>query len=305
MTHDDQHPADGTPLAPGESNTPALGAQTPPDAPDPGSRYRPATALRDVPADIWRARALVRALSERELRAAYKQAALGMAWAVLSPVALMLVFTLFINRVADVKTYGVPYPLFSYLALIPWGFFSSSLNAGGVSIINQLTLVNKLRCPREVFPLASVATAGFNAVVSIGVLILLFPITSTWPKATTPWALVALPCLFMFTIGVTLMVSAITVYLRDLRHALSIILQLGLLATPVAYSLRAIPEQWRTLYCAANPLGAVIDAFRSAVLYGSAPDWTLLGVGTAAALAWFVAGAKVFRRLQPGFADVA
>jgi ABC-type polysaccharide/polyol phosphate export permease len=284
---------------------PLVGAQRPADAPDPSLRFRRSIRLVDIPADVWRARSMVRALTERELRATYKQAALGMAWAVMSPVTLMIVFTVFIKRVADVDTNGVPYALFSYVGLVPWSFFSSAVSAGGVSIISQLTLVNKLRCPREVFPLSSIATAAFNSAIAVGLLVLLFPITGTWPKATTPWALVALPALFGLIVGVTLLLSSVTVYLRDLRHALPIVLQLGLFATPVAYGLDAIPTAWQNVYCFANPLAPVIDTFRRALLMGQAPNWTQLGLGTAAALLWVVIGAKSFRRLEPGFADVA
>ena len=122
-------------------------------APPDGLRFKRKTRLIDCLREIWKLSALTPALAEREIRAAYKQAALGIAWAIVSPVTLMIVFTVFFQRVTTVTTNGAPYALFTYLGLVPWNFFSTTLSSGGMSIVNQMALVNKIRCPREVFPL--------------------------------------------------------------------------------------------------------------------------------------------------------
>lgn len=276
-----------------------------PEAPPESLRFhRPAAVLR-APAEIWRARAIVRALSERELRAFYKQAVLGVAWAVLTPVALMLVLTIFFQRVATIDTNGAPYALFSYLGLVPWNFFSSSVTTGGMSLVNQMALVNKIKCPREVFPLSSIVVAGFNSAIAGTVLLVLFAIDRYAPKATTPLAIFPLIVSIMFTVAVTLIVSCVTVYLRDLRHALPILMQLGFFVTPIAYSMSAIPPNLQVPYSMLNPIAPVIDSYRETILYGNAPNWTLLGAGALSSFVLLLVAVKLFRRLEMGFADVA
>jgi ABC-2 type transport system permease protein/lipopolysaccharide transport system permease protein len=276
-----------------------------PDEPPEELRFHREGALTSAPGEIWRARLLIRALAERELRALYKQAALGVAWAVLAPVTLMIVFTIVFQRVADINTRGVPYALFSYIGLVPWNFFAGSVTTGGMSLVNQMTLVNKLNCPREVFPLAYVVVTAVNTIIATGVLIILFAVNGYAPRLTTPLAIVPLVVMILFTIAVTLFVSSITVYLRDLRHALPILLQLGLFATPVVYGMDAIPTPLQPWYALANPMAAIIDSFRQTVLFGNAPNWTLLGLATVTTLVLLVSGLKLFRRLEMGFADVA
>jgi ABC-type polysaccharide/polyol phosphate export permease len=264
-------------------------------------RTRPLAAVRDV----WRARELVRTLAERELRARYKQAVLGLAWALITPLALMLVFTLFFNRAVEVETGGVPYPLFAYLGLLPWTFFSTSVSQGGQSLIQNIPLLNKVYFPREVFPIASVGVAGLDTLVALLPLGGLFAIYGFVPRATSFWVPVLLLVQVAFTLGMTLIVSAIVVYLRDLRHALPVLLQIGLFATPVAYGIDFVPDSFRTLYVVLNPLGAVIDGYRRTVLRGAAPDWGLVLPAAISAVVLLVTGYLLFKRMETGFADVA
>jgi ABC-type polysaccharide/polyol phosphate export permease len=256
--------------------------------------------------EVWRRRELIRSLTERELRARYKQAILGFAWAVITPLLLMLVFTLVFPRVAKVSTNGAPYPLFAYLGLLPWAFFSTSVSSGGQSIINNITLLNKVYCPREVFPTASVGVAGADSVVAVVVLCLLFVVTGFVPHPDAVWIPLLLVVQIAFTLAVTMVISAVMVYLRDLRHALPIILQLGLFATPVALSIDdLVPARWQTLYVAINPLAAVIDGYRRTLLHGLPPRGDLLLTAAAATLVALVGGYALFKRLETGFADVA
>ena len=157
----------------------------------------------------------------------------------------MVVFTVFFQRVADINTGGAPYSLFTYLGLLPWTFFSASVSQGGQSLVQNMALLNKVYCPREVFPLSYVVVAGLDTVIAVGALLVLFPITGFTPKATSIWVPVLLPVLLGFTVGVTTVMSVFMVYFRDLRHMLPIVLQLGLFATPVAYGMDAIPASLR------------------------------------------------------------
>jgi ABC-type polysaccharide/polyol phosphate export permease len=255
--------------------------------------------------ELWQARELIRTLAERDFRVRYKQTVLGVAWAVLTPFALMIVFTLFFQRVAKVDTGGAPYPLFAYLGLLPWTFFSSSVSQGGQTLVTNAALLNKVYCPREVFPLASVAVGGIDTSIAVVMLGLLFVVTGYAPKATTFWVPVLLVVQVAFTFGVTLVTSALLVFFRDLRHVLPITLQLGLFATPVAYNLSVVPASLQVLYSVANPLAPVIDGYRRSVLLGMAPDWHLLLPGAISALVVLALGYAVFKRLEPGFADYA
>jgi ABC-type polysaccharide/polyol phosphate export permease len=264
-------------------------------------RLRPTAIARE----LWRAKELIRTLAERELRARYKQAVLGFAWAVVTPLALMVVFAVFFQRLARVDTGGVPYLLFVYIALLPWTFFSTSVSQGGQSLVQNVHLLNKVYCPREVFPMASVAVAAVDTAVALPALGILFLVTGFVPKATAVWVPLLLAIQLSFALGVALVTSAVVVYLRDLRHALPIILQLGLLATPVAYGVDVVPPAFRGLYSALNPLAPVIDGYRRTVLLGLPPDWSLLLPGSISAVGLLVFGYAAFKRMETGFADVA
>jgi ABC-2 type transport system permease protein/lipopolysaccharide transport system permease protein len=264
-------------------------------------RIRPGVELRN----LWRHREIVRTLAERDFRARYKQALLGASWAILTPVVLMLVFTLVFKRVASIDTSPVPYALYAYVGLVPWTFFSSALNTGGQSLVNNNALVSKLYCPREVFPLAGVAVAAVDAVLATSVVGVMFIGYGFAPKSTSYWVPLLLLVQGAFTVGVTLFVSGVFVYFRDLRQALPMILQLGLLATPVAWPIEKIPAAARLAYSMVNPLGPVIDGYRRAVLYGRAPRWRLVVPATGMSLLWLVVGYLLLKRLETRLADVA
>lgn len=279
--------------------------QLPGAGPPPELRYRPTLNLVAGLRGVWAARRLVRTLAERELRARYKQAVLGFAWAIVTPVALMVAFTLFLNRYARVPTEGVPYPLFAYVGLLPWTFFSSSLASGGQSLLANASLLNKVYCPREVFPLASVAVAGVDTATALIALVGLFVLYGVTPSALVVWVPLLLAVQVAFTLGLTFIFSAAIIYVRDLRHAMSIILQFGLFTTPVAFGIDVVPESWRSFYSAVNPLAPVIDGYRRTVLLGRGPQWHLLAPGAVTASLLLVGGYLVFKRLEGGLADVA
>lgn len=277
----------------------------PPDAPPAELLLRRPLRVRGSLGELWRSRELVRALAERQLRAQYKQAMLGFVWALLGPTLFMVVFTVFFQRVANVDTNGVPYPLFAYLGLIPWTFFSSSVSTGGQSLINNSSLLNKIYCPRAVFPLAMIACAAVDTLIAVSALVVLFAVLTFAPQPAAAWLPVLLIVQVAFTVGVTLIVSAVTVYLRDVRHALPMVLQLLLFATPVAYGFDVVPSSFRGIYAAVNPLAPVIDGYRRTVLYGQQPDWEMLGIGGLSSLIFVIVGYAIFRRLEAGFSDVA
>lgn len=275
------------------------------EVPPPELRFRRRVALRSALSDLWRARELVRSLTERQLRARYKQASLGVAWAVITPLVYMIVFTLFFNRVAEVDTGGAPYALFSYIGLLPWTFFSTSVSQAALSLVTNMSLLNKVSCPREVFPLSSVASAGVDTAIAALVLGLLFVVTGYAPRATSVWIPVLALIGLAFTTAVSLVLGVLTVYLRDLRHVLPIFLQVGLFATPVAYGIEVVPANLRGVYSALNPIAPVIDGLRRAVLEGHAPRTGLVVIAALSSAVQLFVGYRVFKRLETGVADVA
>jgi ABC-2 type transport system permease protein/lipopolysaccharide transport system permease protein len=257
--------------------------------------------------ELWSFRELIMTLAERDLRVRYKQAALGIAWALITPVAMMILFTLVFTKVTTLSTGNVPYPLFAYLGLLPWTFFSGSVTSGGLSLVNNVGLLNKLYCPREAFPLAAMIDAAFDTAIAAVVLIALFPITGFAPKPTLYYLPLLLVVLLIFTLGVTLATSVVVVYMRDLRLLLPLIIQLGMFATPVVYPItRALKTHAALIaYSAVNPLVPVLGGIRACVLYGHAPDWPSLAAGAAGSVLALAFGFMLFKRLETGIADVA
>lgn len=262
-------------------------------------RIRPLQAM----AALWRVREVVRSLAEREFRVRYKQAVLGVAWALLTPLALMVIFSLLFSRVARVDTGDVPYAVFAYIGLVPWTFFSVAVLQAGMSLLVNAPLIQKVSFPREVFPVGSVVVAGIDTLIALVPLALLLLFTGTVPQPTSVFVPLLVLIQLALVLGVSLALSAVIVFFRDLRHGLPIILQFGLFATPVAYGIEAVPERFRLLYAALNPLGPVIDGYRRTVLFGTAPAWGQTAVAAVSAGLVFVGGYLLFKRLEGTLAD--
>jgi ABC-type polysaccharide/polyol phosphate export permease len=264
-------------------------------------KVRLSTAIRD----IWRAREVIRALAERDYRVRYKQAILGISWAILTPLALMVVFTFFFQRVAHLAHGNAPYALFAYMGLVPWTFFSNSLSVGGLSLVSNVTVLNKVYCPREVFPIETMIVAAIDTVMSLVGLTALFVIYQRAPSATIVYLPIIVVLQVMITLAVTLLASIIVIYLRDLRNALPILVQMGLFASPVAYGLNTVPAHFRNLYVTINPMAVVIDGYRRTVLFDQAPQWGLLLRGSVSAAVLLTISYAIFKKLETGIADVA
>jgi ABC-type polysaccharide/polyol phosphate export permease len=206
-----------------------------------------------------------------------------------------------------IDTGGAPYALFSYLGLLPWTFFSNSVSQGGLSLVSNVPLLNKLYCPREVFPIAAMTDAAVDALIATCLLAVLFPILGFAPQAQVYYVPLLVIVLVMFTLGVTLAVSAVLVYMRDLALALPLLIQVGLFVTPVVYGTNSISnsEVFLIAFSAINPLVPVIDGLRGAVLNGVDPNWASLGAGAAGSLIYLLGGFLLFKRLETGMADIA
>lgn len=259
-------------------------------------------------ADLWTFRELLYFLTWRDLKVRYKQTLLGVAWVIMQPLLMTLIFTVFLGMVARVATGGVPYPLVVYSGLLPWTFFSSAVLGCSHSLIGNANLITKVYFPRVLLPAASVAGRLVDSGISFAVLALLmlyyrfalhYPITLTWKFAALPF-LIALNTLLAFGFGT--IVAGLNVKYRDVGVALPVLIQLGMFMSPVLYPLENVPANWRVLYFL-NPLAGIVDSFRVALLGGKFNYFGLI-VSCCYAIAMLICTAYLFRRIEQNFADV-
>jgi len=242
-------------------------------------------------------------LTKREVKGRYSQSFFGVAWAIAQPLATMAVFTIVFSRLANMPSGGAPYPVFAYAALVPWFFFSNSVASGTLSLITYRNIVTKTYFPREIVPLAQVCSRliDFAAAAALYALLMIY-----YGIAPGRWALmtpVYFLMLVLFTVGLTLATSAVNVFYRDVNPVVQIALQLWLYLTPVAYPLAAVSARFRPLFVL-NPLSAIVEGFRSGLVFGRAPDWALVGTSAAITLTLFAAAFVAFKKMDRYFADV-
>jgi lipopolysaccharide transport system permease protein len=255
-----------------------------------------------APRELWRYRELAAQIALRDITVRYRQTALGGAWAVLQPVGFMVVFSLIFGNIAEISSNGLPYPLFSLAALVPWTFFSNALLLGSDSLVSNSALVSKIYFPRIFMP-AGVVVAGFvDLAISIVILLIVVLVWGYVPSV----AILTLPLLVGIAtaaaLGTSAALSAINVRYRDVRYVVPFAIQMWLFVTPVVYPSSSIAEPWRTL-SAINPMVGVVEGFRWATLgTGNAP-WDLIAISAAAALVLFLGGLAYFDRVERGFAD--
>lgn len=239
----------------------------------------------------------------REIKARYKQSFLGVAWAVIQPMSMMLVFTLVFSFLTRVPTDGVPYPLFSYAALLPWTLLQTSITFGVPSLINNLNLVTKIYFPREILPIGAIGAAFFDFLISSVIfvfLLFLYRVSLSWAIL---WVPVLLVLEFILILGVTLLGAAVIVSYRDVRFIVPLGLQIWLYVSPVIYPLSVVPERLRAYYML-NPMAGILDAFRQVLLFGQSPTWESLAISAAEAMGLFMVGYRVFKESEASFADV-
>lgn len=254
-------------------------------------------------AELWEYRELLYFLTWRDLKVRYKQTVLGVAWAIIQPFFTMVVFSIFFGRLAGVPSNGIPYPVFTYCALLPWQLFASVLGESSNSVVANERLITKVYFPRLIIPMATVAAALVDFAISFVVLLglmLFYGIVPTWAIVTLPLFLL----MAMATaLGVGLWLSALNVQYRDVRYTIPFLIQFWLFATPVAYPSSLVPEAWRALY-GLNPMAGVVEGFRWALLGQTGTSPWLLAVSVGVVIAILASGLFYFRRVEKGFADV-
>lgn len=239
----------------------------------------------------------------REVRVRYKQSLLGVAWAVVQPLALTLIFTLVFTKIVSIDTGDIPYPVFSYAALVPWTLLATSLTFSIPSLVNNMQLVSKIFFPREILPLASIGAALFDFAISFTILLVMLVVFGFPLTPLILWILPMLAIELTLAAGVGLIGAAVIVFLRDVRFVVPLALQVWMYASPVIYPIEMVPEKWRTLYFL-NPMAGIIDGYRRVLLMGETPNIPALAIAAVVSLTLLVVGYLAFKRLEPSFADL-
>jgi ABC-type polysaccharide/polyol phosphate export permease len=241
-------------------------------------------------------------MTVRHLRGQYKQSVLGYAWAFVNPLSQMLILTFVFSTILRIPSEGVPYPLFLFVGLIPWMFFSNAVSSATESVVGAAGLVTKVYFPREVLPTAAVFTKlvdlGFGLLI-LGALIVYYgqplPLTSLWLP-------VLLAIQTIFTLGLSYPLAALNLFFHDVRFLVGVTLTLWFYLTPVIYPVDLVPEKYQFVYDL-NPMSLFINAYRRVLLHGEGPGLEKVALGLAIALATFLIGYYLFKKMEPGFAD--
>jgi lipopolysaccharide transport system permease protein len=252
--------------------------------------------------DIWAYRELLFFLTWRDVKVRYKQTLLGAAWAILQPLFMMIIFTIFFGRLAGVESAGIPYPVFALAGLVPWTFFANTITASGNSLVGSAHLITKVYFPRLIVPAAAMLAGLVDFVLAFILLVILMfyyrvPVTS---QVLFLPALVGLTALF--GLGVGTWMSALNVKYRDVRFALPFVIQLWLFVSSVILPSSAVPEKWRWVLMF-NPMSGIIEGYRSA-LFGLPFDWPALGIATGLTIAMLFYSVYSFGKAERSFADI-
>jgi lipopolysaccharide transport system permease protein len=274
---------------------------------DSEARFAPSALLQ-----LWQYRELIYALTQREIKARYRQSLLGIGWAIVQPLAFMVVFNLVFSRIARVDAEGLPYPIFSYTALVPWTFLANALTTATIGLVSQRSVVTKTYFPREVIVISQV---GARFVDFLAAALVLAGMLVWYGIAPTPWLLLV-PVLVAIEIalivGLAMITSALNVSFRDLAPVVTLGLQVWLYTTPVSYPLSMVREaiERGTLPAALwpiyllNPMVGLIDSFRAVIAHGQSPDWGLLAISTVMSGIILVGAYVYFKRAERVFADI-
>ena len=277
---------------------------------DDPARVEPSiTVIRPAPrwphldlGELWHYRELLFRLTWRDVAVRYKQTSIGVLWAIIQPFLTMVVFTLVFGKFANFPTHGVPYPIFTYSALLPWTYFASSVSVSSGSVVTNRTMVTKVYFPRVLLPLAGVTVPVVDFFFAFVVLIGMMFWFSTWPTIGLVFAPLFLLMAAATALGVGLFLSAVAVRYRDVPYAIPFVMQIWLFVSGVVYSISALPEKWQWVL-ALNPMTAVISGFQWGVIGTPTPDLGKLAISVATTVVFFVGGLWYFRRTEPRFAD--
>jgi lipopolysaccharide transport system permease protein len=293
----------------GQAHMPELNLQSPDEERE---DFRPVTVIERTQgwfslklSEVWEYHELLYFLIWREVKVRYKQTAIGAAWAVLQPFMTMVIFTVVFEKLAKVPSDGLPYPVFSFSALLPWNYFSRSLNACIVSVVGNAQLITKVYFPRLLLPVSAILSGLIDLAISF---VFLLGMMIWYHESISPtWGVLLLPFFVVLTmltaLSISLWLCVINVRYRDVGQATPLLTQLWLFASPVAYPVSIVPEKWRLLY-SLNPMVGVIEGFRWALLGEISPPINLIVLSTVSVLVLLWGGAVFFKRMEHTFADI-
>jgi lipopolysaccharide transport system permease protein len=253
--------------------------------------------------ELWRYRELLYFLTWRDVKVRYKQTVLGAMWAIIQPFFAMIIFSIFFGRLAKIPSDGIPYPIFSYAALVPWTFFANGLRQSTASLVTGGNLLKKIYFPRLILPISAVVSGGVDFILAFIVLLGMMLFYNIAPTADVIWLPFLLLLALATCLGVGLWLTAMNVQFRDVRYTIPFLIQAWLFATPIAYPSSLIPEAWRPVY-ALNPMVGVIEGFRWALLGTDTAPGPMILVSSLVAIGLLISGAFYFRRMERSFADV-
>lgn len=252
--------------------------------------------------ELWRYRELLLVLTERDIKVRYKQTALGFAWAVIQPVMMMVVLSIFFGGLARMPSDGLPYPVFVYAGLLPWTFFANAVGNSANSVVASANLVNKVYFPRLVVPLSAAGSALVDFAIATAILLAMMAWYGVGWSANLLYAPLLVAGIVFIALGVGIALSALTVAYRDFRYVVPFMIQFWMFATPVVYPTSLVPETWRWLMFL-NPMAGFIEGFRS-VFLGRPFAWDAIAMSLAVALVIFAAGVSYFEKVERRFADI-
>ena len=253
--------------------------------------------------ELYRFRELLLMWTDREIRIRYKQSILGAAWAILQPLCLMVALSVVFSYFAPMPSDGVPYPLFSYTALLPWTFFATAISFSVPAMTNNMQLISKIYFPREILPLASVIVAFVDFLFATIVFAGLFFFYGTPITANLLWVLPLLALQTVLILGIVFWVSALVVRFRDLRFVVPLGIQLWMYASPIIYPMSVVPEKARPFY-QLNPMAGLIESYREAVLRGGTPTAAPLISAALVSVLLLLSGYWYFKKSEAEFADI-
>lgn len=257
--------------------------------------------------DLWEYRELLLFLTWRDIKVRYQQTILGVAWAIIQPVITMVVFSFFFGNLARLPSDGIPYPIFSYAALVPWSFFASSLTQASTGMVTHANLIKKVYFPRLAIPIARVMAGLVDFAISLVVLLIVMLVMGFRPTANFVWIPLFALLAVITALGVGLWFAAMNVQFRDIAYTVPFIVQFWMFATPIVYPSSLIAERygvfWQTIY-GLNPMAGVVEGFRWALLGANTAPQPIVYVSALVAVLILVSGAFYFRRMERTFADV-
>jgi len=253
--------------------------------------------------ELWEYRELLYFLVWRDVKVRYKQTVLGAAWAIIQPFFTMVVFSLFFGKLAKMPSDGIPYPLFSFAALVPWAFFANGLSQASNSVVGSAHLITKVYFPRLVVPISGVVSGIVDFALAFVVLLGMILFYGMVPTLNILWLPFLLLLALVTALGVGMWFSALNVQFRDVRYILPFLTQFWMFATPIVYPSSLLPEPWRTVY-GLNPMVGVVEGFRWALLGTQTAPGPIIIVSSLASIVILIGGAFYFKRMEKTFADL-